>query len=259
MRCFKADVHVYLLVFLCPMQFAHAASTEGWQASFAGLWNSLKEPFAWHIDWDSIAVPVPPWAGLPFNASKTFDSQPSLEACVKCYNDAAQNIEKLMSVDLAMQMPVDAGVYRAIGSWWTNPTVPDKQATLVTFLSASRIPQLHSVCRAWSGPLSAVVLVELYPQHAKNAENSSDSWQGFHKDSQGWSLSPQHHRILQTAITDVLEFLVLMQAHEGSCKPDILLVWELYAMASEEDLLLPLNNLRSMTRLQVNIPLSSIG
>jgi hypothetical protein len=231
---------------ICCLCFTRGAGLERWQASFTSLWKSIHGPLAWYIDWDSIAVPAPPWAGLPFNASKATDSQQSLEACVRCFNSAAEKVEKLMSVDLAMQMPVDAGVYHAFASLWTNPPIPEEKATLVTFLSASRINQLSAVCRAWSGPLSAVLLVELYPSHTRN--NSSH---GFGKDSRGWILTQQHQETLKTAIIDIMELLVLMQAHVGSCKLDILLTWELYALASEEDLLLPLNNMRSMARLLV--------
>ncbi|EFJ43106.1 hypothetical protein VOLCADRAFT_96805 [Volvox carteri f. nagariensis] len=56
----------------------------------------------------------------------------------------------------------DVGTARAtvkvIGTWWSTrkSTVP---LTVVTQLSANRLQQLRAMCRAWHGPLSAVVYV----------------------------------------------------------------------------------------------------
>ncbi len=62
----------------------------------------------------------------------------------------------------------------------------------------------------------------------------------------GW-----YRRTNCTCVAQISQFMLDMQQVRGACKPDVLLVYELYADEQARRLLYPFNVLRNLARLQV--------
>jgi len=114
----------------------------------------------------------------------------------------------------AAMMDETMGHFRALATFWSTLDSDRKPAsnvpvTLTTIGSVNRLPQLYAQCAAYAGPLSVALYLPIMQDLGP--------------------ITPANQAILRDAVLQTAQFVMDVKAMQGSCQPDVLLIYEIFA------------------------------
>ncbi len=253
----------------------HAREPQLWRVAMANTMKQVSE-VSWWLGWEDLGF----GSSSSGNAEQQQQQQqqqqqdnpdlggkePDMLKLVRCVNAAH---DPRREVDWKGAMRDEEASIKVVGAWWRNHQ-PADVVTVVTSASVSRLPQLYAQCLSWAGPLS----VTLY--HAQQS-NGSGRLSALNQASLrtavlqvgtarwlvGWvrplgrpgqgttrQVNSDHACRCRRPV-QVSQFMLDMQQVPHACKPDVLLVYEMYRDDQARRLLYPFNLVRNLARLQV--------
>ncbi|KAJ9514859.1 hypothetical protein QJQ45_028596 [Haematococcus lacustris] len=142
-------------------------------------------------------------------------------------------------------------------AWWSSQPARHS-VTLITQLSADRLPALRAQCAAWSGPLAAAVYLPLHNPGDSGAlqlsSANTDRMQAVMNSIDTLLQETDTAAAAATATATAAPAAVGDLQRPGGCQLRVLLVYEVHAQ-EKATTLYPVNSLRNFARLLADTPL----